>query len=91
MTGDEIPARLGTAKGKRVRRKAREAQGFELNPPRCLNCEHLQAPKLGVPSGPAGKGHPFVPMACRLGNFQVKAWSICDRWTGRDGETLEDS
>lgn len=86
--GPAPPARLGTAKGKRVRRKARAAQGFELNPPRCLNCSHLQPPKFGVPGSPNGGGYQYTAMACKIGNFQVKAWSICDLWTGRDGETL---
>ena len=83
------PARLGTARGKRLRGKARQIQGFELNPPRCVNCDHLVAPKHGTPESPHGRKQPYIAMACGLGNFQVVAWSICDRWKGRDGDELE--
>lgn len=85
---NQQPARLGTAHGKRVRKKAKQTQGFELNPPRCVNCQHLRAPKWGLPALNGKAQHPYVAMACGLGNFQVLAHSICDKWEGKDGETL---
>ena len=68
----------GKHKGKR------DAAGFELNPPRCINCNHFQPPAHAVP----GKTQ-FRPSRCGSMGFSVKPHSICDRWEGQGGETLE--
>ncbi len=74
---------------RKQRRLAINAQGFELNPPRCLNCRHYGPPMHGVPSTLLTKPKAYRPRTCALGSFQVMPWSICDRWTGANGETLE--
>jgi hypothetical protein len=78
---------LSTAKRKRLRRSSRAHQGFEFNPPRCMNCEHFKPPVHGVPV--PGKKKQYRPPSCGLGGFLVEAHSICNKWIGRDGETLE--
>lgn len=75
---------MTAAKIKRYRKKAHAAFGFERNPPRCISCEHYKPPVHGVP----GRSQ-HVPPRCGLGNFPVEAHSICDRWIGADGSTVE--
>lgn len=80
---------MSTAKRKRARRNSKAAQGFEKNPPRCINCTQYDAPRHGAPSKPGAKAVAFHPPFCKLGKFAVKPSSICDRWVGDSGETLE--
>jgi hypothetical protein len=72
------------------KRAARKSQGFELSPPRCLNCQHFTPPAHGVPSTARKAGKPYRPAVCSIGGFSVKAHSICDRWKGTGGEVLEE-
>lgn len=65
-------------------RARRQAVGFELNPARCCNCKHFSPPIHGVPAK-----RPYTFPTCAEMGFTVKPHSICDLWTGRDGETLE--
>ena len=71
--------------GKRLRKAAKQAQGYEDRPPRCLNCEHYSSPQHGTPD----RKNFYQPAICGLGGFPVRAFSICDRWVGTDGSTLE--
>ena len=72
---------------KRKRQKVKTEMGFELNPARCLNCDHFKPPLHGV----AGKVGTWRQAACGIGLFPVLPSSICDKWAGRDGEILETS
>lgn len=72
---------------KKLRATAIKQQGFELNPPRCLNCQHFSPPVHGV--NLVNKKTSYRPPSCRLGKFAVKSSSICDKWLGTDGEKLE--
>ena len=74
---------MSTASLKKRRRLARAAQGFEHNPPRCINCEHYRPPVHAVPKKTVYR-EPF----CNFGHFEVTPHSICDEWLGKDGETL---
>lgn len=76
---------MSTAGLKRKRRAKKVEMGFELNPPRCLNCQHFTPPRYGVPGKPGTWREP----GCSLGGFMVLQWSICDQWRGINGETLE--
>lgn len=78
---------MSTSGIKRKRRARQAAMGFELKPPRCLNCEHFKPPRHGVPGKPGTWHEP----ACGIGHFPVLASSICDKWAGRNGEVLEAS
>lgn len=69
---------------KKANRAKRAAVGFELNPASCVNCRHFDPPVYGVP----GK-HPYKPPMCEQMGLMVLPHSICDLWTGRDGERLE--
>jgi len=69
----------------RIRRRARENQGFEWRPPRCLNCDHYQPPTHGVPSR-----QQYTAPRCKLGKFAVEPYSICDQWHGANGDRLEE-
>jgi len=81
--------RQSTAAGKRQRRAAMNRQGFELNPPRCLNCDYFSPPSHGAPAPDGRIKVAYRVMRCKLGGFEVKPSSICDKWRGRDGEELE--
>lgn len=76
---------LTTAQKKKKRKAARDAQNFEMNPPRCSNCEHFSPPIHGV-----AEKHKYKEPRCGLGGFVCWPKSICDAWVGRDGETIED-
>jgi hypothetical protein len=68
---------------------ARVAQGFEMYPARCLNCQRFEPPMHGVPPRDDKPGIPYVAPRCGLGGFFVASTSICDQWLGKRGETLE--
>lgn len=75
MSTSDTPDRKASAKA---------LQGFERSPARCANCRYLK------PSVPAIRGESFYESPkCKLGDFQVKLYSVCDKWTGLSGETLE--
>lgn len=67
-------------------RAKRKAVGFEFNPPRCINCRYYQPPIYGVPGKTA-----YRAPKCEIGGFNVNPHSICDLWTGRNGDVLEAS
>lgn len=69
---------------KKLHRQRKAAVAFELNPPRCINCQNYEPPMHAVP----GKTT-YLPPRCGALSFAVKPSSICDIWTGRDGETIE--
>lgn len=80
---------MSRAGGKKARSKARAAQDFELNPPRCMNCENYSPQKHGAPETEHWGKVEYERAKCRLGGFIVKTWSICNLWVGRNGEKLE--
>lgn len=69
--------------------RIRRNMGFEMNPARCVNCNHYKPASFGTPRGIEQKQRYFRAPQCGLGGFVVKAHSICDKWVGKDGETLE--
>lgn len=69
---------------KKENRAKRAAVGFELNPARCINCQHFDPPIHGVP----GKSQ-YKPPLCGQMGLMVLPHSICDLWKGKDGETLK--
>lgn len=71
-----------TVRAARVRYKA--LVEFDLNPPRCGNCEHFTPPVYGVPGITQ-----YQQPSCRQADFLVKPHSLCNDWVSADGITLE--
>ncbi len=70
---------------KKQRERAQKAlQGYEKNPPRCLNCIHFQQVQ------PRNAEAKYKPAMCRYGEFAVTWHGICDFWHGIDGATLSE-
>jgi hypothetical protein len=76
-----------TKKRQKMRRDSQRNMGFEWNPPRCLSCKYFRPAAHGVPL-PGQRQKPYRHAACGLGHFDVEPHSICDRWRGRNGDTL---
>jgi hypothetical protein len=70
-------------------KKARKLQGFEMHPPRCTNCKHYVPPVHGRPECAEFKKTQYEPPRCGLGWFIVHPHSVCDQWTGKEGDTLQ--
>lgn len=69
---------------KRVKR-VRKEQGWENQPPICLNCTEYRPTFCRIVNGEKVfyKGH------CNLGKFRTFPHSVCDKWVGKDGTKLE--
>lgn len=63
-----------------TQRKTRKLVEFELNPARCVSCQHFTPPQYGVPGGAAYR-HPV----CGEFEFAVRPHSICNNWLGKKG------
>lgn len=61
-------------------------QDFEKEPPRCKNCIFIFNKRFFV----KGKGFIKGKSACRIGKFEVKSFSICNKWKGFNNDTLEE-
>lgn len=75
--------------------RAKAAQGYEQNPPRCSSCKNF-APEQRASAAVIVAGVQMAPPLqylaahCKIGGFAVSPQGVCDLWVHKmTGETLE--
>lgn len=63
----------------------RRAVNYEHNTPRCLTCVAYEPLRVVVVNEVPFYRQPF----CKTNAFQVQPNGLCDRWTGKNGDSLE--
>lgn len=79
-----ITKRNYTSKAERDKaREQRRAQGYDPNPPLCLNCKRFVKPMKRMGNFPSTA--PF----CSASGLTVSSVGVCDFWIGHQGAVLE--
>lgn len=59
---------------------------YESNVPRCETCQHMQTARIVLTRDSLTKR---INHLCKLGAFTVARHACCDKWTGKDGSTVD--
>lgn len=59
---------------------------YESNVPRCETCQHMRTARIVLTRDSLTKR---VNHLCKLAGFTVARFACCDKWTGKDGSTVD--
>lgn len=71
---------------KRTNRLRRQA-GYEEDTPLCANCKFFRRPQTITKNG----GKFYQQGHCMMHDFHAKSNAVCDTWTGKNGDVLDNS